>query len=658
MVKQVKIRTKMLGSFSLLVICTIIVGFMGMRGIKQINYQNEINALVNRCLVDAQDAQAASLRYIIYKEDSYIDVASEEAENVITQAGAAEELMLSEENKQFTQALVAAMKKYHSHNLSYREIQQEIYTSSAERSAAAEDVLEDIKNLIAYVSSAMDNNSVNGQVSYRDVENLMHLQEIRNATNRFRISSQKFQLFKTADEKEFYGEAWNQGIDSVRNLLVEGKTLFTDATVQRSLDQSLRNIDIYKEHVEEFKNLENSQNELQDLQRDEAAQVMASARSVRDGVNRVIEQVTRTNTMIAVILAVLSAVIGLTVAIFLTKSITSQLGGEPYEIVGITSRISRGDLNIQFPDKKLTGVYSSMRDMTGQLKNIVNDIISAADQVRSGSEQISSSAQQISSGTSEQASNMEEVSASIEELNANIQQNTDNAQQSNVMAQKVTEDSQEGSIAVAETVSAMKEIAEKISVIQEIARSTNMLALNAAIEAARAGDAGKGFAVVASEVRKLAESSGSAAKDITEITQNSVHRAITAQEKIEQVVPSMKKTADLVEEITMASQEQNKGSEQINTAVVQLDTVIQQNASASEELASMSEELLSQATSMKETISFFKLSGRDITEEVKPVSYETKEETPRFALHKAKIPAPQDIPAEESYANEQDFIDF
>ena len=120
----------------------------------------------------------------------------------------------------------------------------------------------------------------------------------------------------------------------------------------------------------------------------------------------------------------------------------------------------------------------------------------------------------------------------------------------------------------------------------------------------------------------------------------------------------MKKTADLVEEITMASQEQNKGSEQINSAVVQLDSVIQQNASASEELASMSEELLSQATSMKETISFFKLSGRDKTEKIKPVSYETKRRLPVLPFIKPDIPAPQDIHTGESYADDQEFIDF
>ena len=282
------------------------------------------------------------------------------------------------------------------------------------------------------------------------------------------------------------------------------------------------------------------------------------------------------------------------------------MGGEPFEIRDVASEIARGNLDITFPEKKLTGVYSSMKDMSDQLTRIVMDIVSAADQVADGSEQISSSAQEISSGTSEQASNMEEVSASIEQLSSNIQQNTDNAQQSNVMTKQVSQESQTGSEAVNETVSAMKDIAEKISVIEDIARSTNMLALNAAIEAARAGEAGKGFAVVATEVRKLAESSGAAAKDITEITRNSVSSAVEAQEKIDGILPAMRKTADLVEEITMASQEQNRGAEQINSAVVQLDTVVQQNASASEELASMSEELMSQARSMRDTIAYFK----------------------------------------------------
>lgn len=319
------------------------------------------------------------------------------------------------------------------------------------------------------------------------------------------------------------------------------------------------------------------------------------------------ERQRRTANLITILGALAASAVAVVISLFITRSITLQLGGEPEEIAEISSKVSSGDLKIDFPERKLTGVYSSMKEMTLNLQNIVREIISAAEQVAGGSEQISNSAQEISSGTSEQASNMEEVSASLEQLNSNIQQNSDNANQSNAMAKQVAGDSKEGSVAVAETVEAMKDIAEKISVIQEIARSTNMLALNAAIEAARAGDAGRGFAVVAAEVRKLAESSGQAAKEITEITQNSVHRAVTAQEKIEQVVPIMQKTAELVEEITMASQEQTKGADQINAAVVQLDSVIQQNASSSEELASMSEELRAQAVAMKNAIGFFSI---------------------------------------------------
>ena len=609
MAQQVKVRTKLMASFILLVLFTVFVGYMGKRGIDQINYQNEISALANRSLVDSQDAQAGSLRYIIYQDESYMQLATKEGENVISQAQAAEELMLSEENKKNTRGLIEAMKAYEELDQEYLSTQQKINAVGKNRSAAAGRVLDNVKQMILYAEEMAENSTVSGRVPISQIRRITALQEIRNATNRFRINAQKYQLAKDEEERESYFESWEKEISNVENLIRASMNNFSDRQMLSYLEDSLGAIEQYKSDVESFASLEAREVEIQNSLKEESTTVMNSAREIRDGVNAEIENVTRRNTVLSIILSLVSAVIGIFIAIILTKSITFQLGGEPFEIVDVTSKIAEGDLDIDFPDRKLTGVYSSMKDMTLKLTGIVNDIISAADQVTDGSEQISSSAQEISAGTSEQASNMEEVSASIEELNSNIQQNSDNSQQSNAMAKQVTADSQEGSVAVAETVSAMKEIAEKISVIQDIARSTNMLALNAAIEAARAGEAGKGFAVVASEVRKLAENSGAAAKDITEITQNSVHRAVAAQDKIEQIVPTMKKTAELVEEITMASQEQNKGAEQINQAVVQLDTVVQQNASASEELASMSEELLSQATSMKDTISFFRVRG-------------------------------------------------
>ena len=636
MAQKIKVRTQLMAGFVVLVIFTIIVGLAGISGINKINYQDEINALTNSCLVDAQDALAGSLRYIIYKDDRYMAQSLEEAQNVINQAGQAENLMLSNENKIIIQDLIEDMLEYESLNNDFLRIQNEIDRDASIRVVAAESILSDVKNLISSSRDDLNHRGGTDMVSIDPVNNIFILQEIRNATNRFSTEAYKYRISTSAEDKIEIGKTWDAESLSVLNSLEKALTIFTDPDAVKVLDKCLDNINIYRTNVAEYRSLEIEQQDIQIKLRDTSLDVMASGLKVREGVSEAILAVTGRNKSLAIILSIISAVIGVFIAVFLTRSITRQLGGEPYEIAEVTDRIAKGDLRIDFPDRKLMGVYASMKEMSVQLSKIVDSIITSADQVAIGSQQISSSAQEISSGTSEQASNMEEVSASIEELNSNIQQNTDNSQQSNLMAKKVSEDSQEGNEAVIDTVEAMKTIAEKIMVIEEIARSTNMLALNAAIEAARAGEAGKGFAVVATEVRKLAESSGAAAKDITDITQNSVQRAVAAQQKIEQIVPAMKKTAELIEEITMSSQEQNHGAEQINSAIVQLDTVVQQNATSSEELASMSEELFSQASSMKQIISFFRVESTEMTQNTPLLSIEKR--VPAVKTMKKEVP--------------------
>jgi methyl-accepting chemotaxis protein len=280
--------------------------------------------------------------------------------------------------------------------------------------------------------------------------------------------------------------------------------------------------------------------------------------------------------------------------------------------VDFAKDLSRGNLqaNIDVEQEDEVGMLAmALRNMASRLGQIVNEIKSASDNVAAGSMELSSSSQAMSEGATEQASSAEEASSSMEEMAANIRQNADNAQETEKIARKASEDAQEGGKAVTEAVIAMKQIAEKITIIEEIARQTNLLALNAAIEAARAGEHGKGFAVVAAEVRKLAERSQEAAGEITEISSSSVDVAEKAGEMLVELVPEIQKTAELVQEISAASNEQNSGANQINKAIQQLDTVTQQNASASEEMASTSEELSSQAEQMQSAIEFFKING-------------------------------------------------
>ena len=310
--------------------------------------------------------------------------------------------------------------------------------------------------------------------------------------------------------------------------------------------------------------------------------------------------------MVLIIIGLVAVALGVVVAFLMTRSITKPLS----EAVNISDRLARGDLTltVDVTSNDETGqLLTAMKNMVDNLKKVVQDVSSAAQNVASGSQQMSSSSQQMSEGATMQAASAEEVSSSMEEMSSNIKQNADNAQQTEKISLKAANDAREGGQAVSETVSAMKDIATKISIIEEIARQTNLLALNAAIEAARAGEHGKGFAVVATEVRKLAERSQTAAAEISKLSSSSVEVAEKAGEMLTKIVPDIQKTAELVQEISAASNEQNSGADQINKAIQQLDQVIQQNASATEEIASTAEELSSQAELLLDTIGYFKV---------------------------------------------------
>lgn len=318
---------------------------------------------------------------------------------------------------------------------------------------------------------------------------------------------------------------------------------------------------------------------------------------------------------------VVSVLVSVIVSFLLARSLVKPIN----LITQGLSLITVGDLALTGFDFEATRKIVTRSDELGNqgrtldkllssLNSVVKNIRAVSIEVSSGSDQLSGTAQGLSQGANEQAANVEELSASMEELVSTIRQNADNTNQADSLARRVARNAEASGQSVRETVESMKEIAAKISIIEEIARQTNLLALNAAIEAARAGEAGKGFAVVASEVRKLAERSQKAAAEINELSKNSVTVATGAGTRLQELVPDIQKTAELIQEIAAASNEQSNGTEQISRAVTQMDTVIQQNAANSEELAATAEELSGQATRLVETVAFFKTADNSSAE--------------------------------------------
>jgi methyl-accepting chemotaxis protein len=245
-----------------------------------------------------------------------------------------------------------------------------------------------------------------------------------------------------------------------------------------------------------------------------------------------------------------------------------------------------------------------------EISRIIGEVQASTAGLTSAASQVSATAQTLSQGTSEQAASVEETTSSMEEMNASIAQNTENSRQTEQMALSGSADAEESGRAVKATVTAMREIAEKISIIEEIAYQTNLLALNAAIEAARAGEQGRGFAVVATEVRKLAERSQTAAKEISGVATSSVKLAERSGQLLDDLVPAIRKTAELVQEVAAASNEQSSGVAQINKAMAQVDQVTQRNASAAEELSSTAEEMAAQAEALQQLVAFFRMGGK------------------------------------------------
>lgn len=365
----------------------------------------------------------------------------------------------------------------------------------------------------------------------------------------------------------------------------------------------------YTEHFDQMREAINSSTEI----------LLASADKEHKGVLAIARQV----FIVLLITSLVFLSIVITSAILVISSITAPLR----DLVAYSTKLAKGNLNIEFEVKgkdEITVVLRAYKDMIQKLKEVIGSIRTNAFELRNANAVISSTAESTAIGASEQAAAVEEIASSIEEMVSSINQNSDNSTVTNKIANQAADAIKTGQATLTHLVRDMKEVEEKASIINEIAEKTDLLAINAAVEAARAGETGKGFAVVASEVRNLAVTSQKAASVIGELIKSNTQNIVTFNDQIEKIVVDVQKTAELVQEISMSSNEQSTGANQINAAIQQFNSTTQENSANAESLSASSAQLQGQAESLTESVNFFVLSEKDVKNKIDDMESQIK----------------------------------
>ena len=644
MINKMKIRTKIIFGFAVVLVLTAIVGIIGLKSMKDTTAIVERADDSNNLIKYLQDARLSAKAYIADELKDDKDAVFSKLDDMLKQCDQLHEKMDTQLDKQS----VLTIKE--NANVYYKDFENWVSLTEKQRKEYDNMVVKAVE--VIKLTNALQSERNNSDINFSEKSSEYITNELwkRDSTLKAvgilgmaRLANMKYMTFK---QEEFSVEMYKH-LGDLQDLLKKLSDKTDQPDMKEQVVATLNAVVEYQESCKKWNILQLDKDELFIKLIDSTKVVVQTCEDLREELaGKMDSTISRANS-IMVGGSATAIIVGIAFAILLASIITNPIK----RVVKIMEDMSHGDLDIEVnsnskdeigmllnsinvlvnalrevtkiaeeiaggnltvsaekrSDKdKLVGAFN---DMINNLSTFASEVQSAAGQIAAGSEQMSSTSQQMAQGASEQAASIEEISSSMEEMSSTVKQNADSAQQTSSIAQKASNDAEQGGGAVIKTVEAMKSIADKIIIIEEISRQTNMLALNAAIEAARAGEHGKGFAVVAAEVRKLAERSQNAAQEISTLSTDSVEIAEQAGKLLEEIVPGIKKTADLVEEIRTASQEQATGIEQVTQSIHQMDQVVQQNSSSTEELASSSEEFASQAEELLRTSEFFKLKS-------------------------------------------------
>jgi len=621
--KDLKIGQKLAVGFGLLIAIAVTLGMLAV--INMTTIKSKTHALESEYLPEvkiANELRGAANRvmyamrgYGLTEEDAYLQDAKKEMQAVKSAIGDGEELarkaIYLEKLQGYLDQAKDGLSNYNALLEETIEINKALEKERELMDKSAADYMTNCKAFLKGQTQRMNQEIRTKNVNQERMKKISLINEIIDLGNSVRIKNFKSQATRDPD-------LFEKGLATFP--IIDEK--FDEIMVYTKLEVDIKELQEVQKAGNEYK--EAMKTFLADwFKREEIAKrrdhsgknfieiTKNTAEAGMDGTDKIAKEAESTLTTSSTVMItglIFAVLLGVIFAYFITRTITDPIKTG----VNFARKIASGDLTAKIAIKQKDEVGElarALQQMVTKLKEIVSGIMLGADNIATASQQMSSTSQQMSQGATEQASSAEEVSSSMEEMAANIQQNTENAQQTEKISVNTASSVDKVNEASQQSLTSIKEIAEKISIINDIAFQTNILALNAAVEAARAGEHGKGFAVVAAEVRKLAERSKIAADEIGILSQTSVKVTEESEQLLTELIPEIQKTSKLVQEIAAASIEQNSGADQVNNAIQQLNQVTQQNAAASEEMATGSEELSSQADELKQTVSFFNIGN-------------------------------------------------